>query len=54
MRTRKFVSRCAHVHMGIVQDKVLEVNQFAFQPERGTRVGKTLALEEAVPNGRSR
>ncbi|WP_352807883.1 hypothetical protein [Mesorhizobium sp. M0909] len=39
--------------MGVVQHEVLEVDEFALEPERGSRVGKMLALDKAVADGRA-
>ncbi|MER9566579.1 hypothetical protein [Mesorhizobium sp. M0571] len=39
--------------MGVVQDKVLEVDKFALEPERGSGIGKMLALDKAVADRRT-
>jgi len=36
--------------MGVVEDKILDMDELAFEPQRGRRVGKMLALDKAVPD----
>ncbi|MER8479722.1 MULTISPECIES: hypothetical protein [unclassified Mesorhizobium] len=40
--------------MGVVQDEVLEVDEFAREPERGGCVGEVLALDKTVADGGTR
>jgi hypothetical protein len=35
MGTGQLVGRRAHVHAGVVQDEVLDLDEFAFEPECG-------------------
>ncbi len=50
---RQFVSGCADVAEGIMQDEVLEMDEFAIDPERGMRVEEMRALEKAPTDGRA-
>ncbi|TIR50587.1 MAG: hypothetical protein E5X53_18790 [Mesorhizobium sp.] len=54
MRAGELVGRRAHIHVSVVQHEVLEVDEFPFEPERGRRVGKVLALDKAVAHRRAR
>ena len=53
MRAGELVGRRADVHVGVVQDQVLEVDELALEPERGGRVGKVLALDKTVAHRRA-
>ena len=48
MRPGELVGRRADVHVGIVQDKVLEMDKFALKPKGGGGVIKILACDPAV------
>ena len=49
----EFVGRGADVSEGVVQDEVLEMHEFAIDPERGMRLEEMRALEKALTNRRS-
>lgn len=51
VRAGEFVGQGANVHVGVVQDKVLEVDELAFEPERAGSVGEVLALDKTVADG---
>ena len=53
MRPGEFVGRGADVHAGVVQDEVLEVDEFALEPQCGGRVGEVLALDKTVADRRA-
>jgi hypothetical protein len=53
MRTGELVGRGADVHVGVVQDEVLDVDELAHEPKRGGRIGKMLALDGAVADRRA-
>ncbi|WP_287236139.1 hypothetical protein [Mesorhizobium sp.] len=36
-----------------MQDEVLEVDEFALEPQRGGRIGKMLPLDKPVADGRT-
>ena len=48
----QLVGGCADVSEGIVQDKVLEMDQFAIDPERGMRIEEVRALEKTFSDRR--
>ncbi len=54
MRTGELVGRGADIHMGVVQDEILEVHEIALQPQRRRRIGKVLALDKTVADRRAR
>ncbi|WP_287140920.1 hypothetical protein [Mesorhizobium sp.] len=43
----------ADVHMRVVQDKILEVDELALEPQRCGRIGKMLALNKTVAHRRT-
>jgi hypothetical protein len=47
------VGRGANVGAGIVEDEVLEMHEFAVEPQRGAGIGKFLAFQEAGADRRS-
>ena len=47
----EFVGRCADVAKRVMQDEVLEMDEFAIDPERGMRVEEMRALEKAIADG---
>lgn len=49
----ELVGGCADVAKGIMQDEVLEMDEFAIDPERGVRVEEMRALEKALTDGRA-
>ena len=49
----EFVGGCADVAECIMQDEVLEMDEFAIDPERGVRVEEMRALEKAPTDGRT-
>lgn len=49
----EFVGRCADIPEGIMQDEVLEMDEFAIDPERGMRLEEMRALEKALADGRA-
>ncbi|EHH05512.1 hypothetical protein MEA186_29917 [Mesorhizobium amorphae CCNWGS0123] len=51
MRPGELVGRSADVHVGVVQDEVFEMDELAFEPQRGGRVGEVLALDKTVADG---
>lgn len=53
MRAGELVGRSANVHVSVVQDEVLEMDKFAFEPKRGGRVGEILPLDEAFAHWRT-
>jgi hypothetical protein len=52
MRAGEFVSRHAQVHLGVVEDEVLDMDELAFDPERGDGVVEMRALDPAVAHRR--
>ena len=44
---------CANILSGVVEDKVLEMDQFAVDPQRGTGVGEILTLDPPASDGRA-
>ena len=44
----QFVGRCTDVTGGVMEDEVLEMHQFAVDPQRGAGVGEILSFEEAA------
>ena len=53
MRAGEFVGRGADVHVSVVQDEVFEMDELALQPERRGRIGKMLALDKTLADGRA-
>ncbi len=53
MRAGELVGRRADVHVGVVQDEILEVDELALEPQRGGRVGEVLALDKTVAHRRT-
>ena len=49
----ELVGRGADVANGIMQDEVLEMDEFAIDPERGMCVEEMRALEKALADGRT-
>ena len=49
----EFVGGCADVAEGIMQDEVLEMDEFTVDPERSMRVEEMRALEKALTDGRT-
>ena len=49
----EFVGRCADVPEGIMQDEVLEMNEFTVDPERGMRIEEMRALEKSLTDRRA-
>lgn len=49
----ELVGGCADVAKGIMQDEVLEMDEFAIDPERGVRVEEMRAPEKALTDGRA-
>ena len=47
----EFVGGGTGVAKGIMQDEVLEMDEFAIDPERGMRVEEMRALEKAFADG---
>ncbi len=47
------MGRSPDISRGVVQDKIFEMNQLAFDPQRCTGVGEVLAFEEAGADGRA-
>ena len=46
----EFVGRCADISKRIMQDEVLEMDEFAIDPERGMRLEEMRALEKTLTN----
>ncbi len=44
----QFVGGRADIEAGVMQDEILEMHEFAVDPQRGDGVGKILTLEKAV------
>ena len=49
----EFVGGCADVAKRVMQDEVLEMNEFTVDPERGMRIEEMRALEKALADGRA-
>ena len=49
----EFVGGGTDVAKGIMQDEVLEMDEFAVDPERGLRLEEMRALEKALTDGRT-
>ena len=49
----EFVGRCANIAKRIMQDEVLEMDEFTIDPKRGMRVEEMRALEKAPTDGRT-
>jgi len=49
----EFVGGCADVPERVMQDEVLEMNEFTVDPERGMRVEEMRPLEKALTDGRA-
>lgn len=47
----EFVGRCADISKRIMQDEVLEMDEFAIDPERGMRLEEVGTLEKALADG---
>ncbi|TIN64857.1 MAG: hypothetical protein E5Y26_08220 [Mesorhizobium sp.] len=45
--------RRADIHVSVVQDKVLDMDELALKPKCRDGVGKILALDPALPNRRT-
>jgi hypothetical protein len=50
---REFVGRWANIAKRIMQDKVLEMDEFTIDPEGGMCVEEMRALEKAFTDGRA-
>ncbi|RWQ31934.1 MAG: hypothetical protein EOS21_31445 [Mesorhizobium sp.] len=48
VRPGELVCRSADVHVGVVQDEVFWMDEFAVEPQRRGRVGKVLAFDKTV------
>lgn len=46
----EFVGRCADISKRIMQDEVLEMDEFAIDPERGMRLEEMRAPQKALTN----
>ncbi|PWK59073.1 hypothetical protein C8K44_1472 [Aminobacter sp. AP02] len=53
MRAGELVGWGANVHVGVVEDEILQVDEFALKPECCGRIGKLLALDKAVAHRRA-
>lgn len=49
----EFVGGCANISKRIMQDEVLEMDEFTIHPERSMRVEKMRALQKAFTDGRA-
>jgi hypothetical protein len=49
----EFMGGSTDVAKRVMQDEVLEMNQFTVDPQRGMRVEEMRALEKALANGRT-
>ncbi len=49
----EFVGGCADISKRVMQDEVLEMNEFAVDPERGMGVEEMRALQKALADGRT-
>ena len=51
MRLDEFMTGAADVHAGIVEDRVFEMDKFAFGPQRGTSLSKIGPRDKPVAEG---
>ena len=49
----EFVGGCTDISKRVMQDEVLQMNEFTVDPERGMRVEEMRAFEKALTDGRT-
>jgi len=51
MRDGELMRRCPHIHVGIMEDEILNVNKLARNPHAGGRIKKMTPFAKPLPYG---